>query len=319
MSYKNTDFSNSPESTLTASDALDLLREGDFKGAQESFTLLLQQNHANSIAESGIKCCKYWIPRIQKIETTPGGFQKGTLLIDEWKKFESFQKSVKSISAKVVSSIMFFIFNHALETLIQDMNRTTMVDSQTLSLIAFSYKKIGDFKNAVQYFSEALQSESHNSYIMAQLADCFALIDDERKAKILFREAFHIDPSSIELELLDSNIINSIIIKMREHGVKQKDLKYWLPVYGRVFNVFSIMRELIPVELARLKQEIFQLEKDLQSGANRHESWLQAQLLNCYLLLYDYGQHSNNTEMVISITGKIHVVSDEIYQILINN
>jgi hypothetical protein len=35
--------------------------------------------------------------------------------------------------------------------------------------------------------------EPDNSNLMSQIADCYALLDDEKKAKLLFREAFFID------------------------------------------------------------------------------------------------------------------------------
>ena len=107
-------------------------------------------------------------------------------LFNEWKKFESFTKSIKNIQKKIITNIMFFIFNKALDAFKKDLRKNRLPDFETIFIIALSYKKIGDFNNAIKYFEESLILQNDNSNIIAQLADCYALIDQEVESTLIF-------------------------------------------------------------------------------------------------------------------------------------
>lgn len=293
---------------------LDLLKKGQIEEAQKAFSEILKKNFSNQIADSGIKCCKYWIPRLNKIDQTNDHYEKGKQLFSDWKNFELFMNNIKNFHARVKSSIMFFVFNSALEHFKKDLRENRILDLQTSYMIALSYKKIGDYENAIKYFEEALSIENNNSNVISQLADCYALIDEEKKAKILFREAFFIDPSSIELEDLDSNIITSIISKMLEMRIPTDEMKHWIPVYGRVLEIFNIHRELIPSELNKLKREIFYLEKHFYNDI-QNDNYLKAKLLNYYFWLHDYLILINRSDELTELEYKIKFVSEEIYNL----
>ena len=317
MSLKN-DIKIENENNIikSTSRSLDLLRYGKFDEALNSFYLILKSNYSNYIAESGIKCCKYWLSRINKINQIDENYEKGKTLFKEWKKFENFTKSIKNIHKKVITNTMFFIFNTALDAFKKDLRKNRLLDFETSFIIALSYKKIGDFKNAIKYFEESFSIQNDNSNIIAQLADCYALIDQEKKAKLLFREAFFLEPSSIELDLLDSNIITYIITKMIESNISKKELNYWLPIYGRILNIFNIYRELIPTEILKLNREISYIEKNFKNQIEK-DNCLKTKLLNCYFWLYD--NNKNNKNDLTLIEEKIRNISEKIYIIFKNN
>ena len=111
MSLKNDIKNDDNELIKSINRSLDLLRYGKFNEALDSFYVILKSNYSNSTAESGIKCSKYWIPRIHKINQINENYEKGKALFNEWKKFENFTKSIKNIQKKVKTNILFFIFN----------------------------------------------------------------------------------------------------------------------------------------------------------------------------------------------------------------
>ncbi len=297
--------------------SLDLLKNGNFTEALNNFNELLKKHYSDSVVDSGIKCCKYWIPRLSKFEFMKDDFLKGKTIIDEWRRFEVFISSLKGMQDKVVSNAMYHIFNLALRAFKKDLLENKLVDLETTNLIALSYKKIGDYKNAIIYFQEILKNDTFNSNAMAMLADCYALIDEERKSKLLFREAFFIDVMNIDVGLLESYIINTIVAKIDEYKIKKEEINHWIPIYGRVFGIFNIYRDLIPVEFGKLKQEIFYLENE--GDKLKDAVFYKPRLLNCYLRLYDYYFIKGEKNGLFEVESKIKSISPDLFGIMKEN
>lgn len=314
------------ENSEAINKALNLLRFGDFERARKLFAEHLKKNYSSSIAESGLKCAKYWDSRISKLKEVKSNYEKGKLLIEEWKKYEVFARIIKNLNNKVFGNIQSFVFNLALETLKSDFNNCSIDNLQLNYMIAISYKKIGNFNKSIEYFEKSLYIDSKNANILAQMADCYALIDNEKKAKLLFREAFFIDSEAVDIDLLDSNMIESLIVKIESDKIPSDKIKYWLPVYGRVYDVFNVSRELLPAELGQLKQKMFNYEKLFDS--KQKSDYIKANLLNAYLWFYDYLRFEkitnkttaiNNEKKLNNVKEKINNISNEIYKELIKN
>jgi tetratricopeptide (TPR) repeat protein len=315
MNHKITKITNDSDNIKSLNRSLELLKTGNFEESLLIFEEMYKLHYPDTIVEVGIKCCKYWIPKLNKYNSMKEGYEKGKLLFEDWKKFESFINNLKNVQQKIISQIIYFIFNKALESFKKDLQDSKIVDIETTYMIALSYKKIGDYKNAITFFEDILNIDKNNSNTMAELADCYALIDETKKAKILFREAFFIDPSSIELNLLESEFIKLLIDKIEERKLPENELNYWIPVYGRILNVFNVFRDLLPIEFGKLRQEIFYLEKNYVNN-EKSENYFKARLLNCYFWLYDYNLlKSVEKEIILEIENKIKNISDEIYSL----
>ncbi len=308
---------NETDSIKLMNKSLDFLRVGNFNEALANFDTLLKNNYSDYTVESGIKCCKYWIPRVSKFNQMKDDSLKGRYIIEEWKKFESFISSFKNIKKKAVSNTMFFIYSLALNSFRKDMSENKIIDFETLLITGVAYKKIGDYDNSIKCFQELLKNDSQNSNAMALLADCYALIDEDKKSKLLFREAFFIDVFAIDLSLLESDIINTIVTKIQDSKVRVEDSRHWIPVFGRIYGIFNIYRELLPVEYGKLKQEIFYLENEKIKLET--ESFYLPRLLNCYLRLYDYCIYKNEKEVLVEVEEKLKNESLEIFNELKNN
>jgi len=316
MSSKNDSHYEFSDFLKICNHSLILLKDGKFSEALEAFNYILKNKYYNSIAESGVKCCKYWIPRIHKINDLNKN-KKGEIILETWKKFENFISSIKNIDKKVKENIMYYIFNKALDSL-QDCIKNDILDFQTAFIIGVSYKKTGEYHKAVYYFMKSLFFNNNNPNAMSQLADCYALLNEEKKAKLLFREAFFIEPNSIDVELFDSEIINTLILKISELGIDKNELAYWIPIYGRVFGIFNIYRELLAEEIIRLKKETINIERIYKNEEDNKKS--QLKLLNNYFWLYDYKNiyEKNNDELLI-IEENIKKINEPIFNIFKKN
>ncbi len=318
MNQKRKSETNNTQVIQNMEFALNLLRDGRISDAYDLFINILNDDYSNLIAETGLKICKYWANRLSTIENaTP--YNKGKMLYDEWKRFEKHLEVQKNISMKVVNAIMFFVFNTALQYLKKDIQDNRIIDIPVLFLTGMSYKKIGDFSNAIIYFERVIKNDRNNSNAYANLADCYALIDEDKKAKVLFREAFFIDPYSIDIESLDSNMIHALTHQIKEFKIPKDEFNFWIPVYGRVLNIFNIKRDLLAVEVGKIRQEIFQLEQELYKSVSDDEITI-ARLINYYLWLYDYYYIKKpEDEILIELEEKIKNLSIKVYTNFKNN
>lgn len=316
MNHKDLKKNDDSELIKLSSRSLELLKNGSLTEAQGFFESLLRSHFNNEIAESGLRVCKYWQARLNKVSLIKESIGKGKFLLNEWKKFEKFIEGIR-FNKKVLESIMYFIHKKSLDFLKKDLIENRIIDAELIYLTAIANKRIGDYRNAIIQF-ERTMGINNNANVLAQLADSYALIDEEEKAKLLFREAFFVEPDIIEIESLDSNIIHTIISKLYEFNIPENEIKHWIPIYGRVLNIFNVFRELMPVEYGRLKQEIFYLEKEIENESHYINS-KRARLINCYLWLYDYFLIKGNSQReILEIENIIKNLSYDIYNLLKN-
>ena len=79
----------------------------------------------------------------------------------------------------------------------------------------------------------------------------------------------------MELAYLESPLIQRLVAKLRER-FSEPEIRDWIPVYGTIYGLFNVKRELRPLELGKLKQAIFQLEKDVEQAAGKPGAGRQA-------------------------------------------
>jgi len=100
----------------------------------------------------------------------------------------------------------------------------------------------------------------------------------------------------------------------QEKGYREEELREWIPVYGRLWGVFSIKRELKPIEFGRLKQSIFTLETECR-GNPRQSALLKPRLINRYFWLIDYYENKReDPDLIEEVLLKIKVTDPEIYE-----
>jgi hypothetical protein len=64
-------------------------------------------------------------------------------------------------------------------------------------------------------------------------------------------------------------------------------LNEWIPVYGVLFDVLNVKRELRSIEFGRLKQSIYELERELREGTGNPDI-IRPRLINRYFWLIDH-------------------------------
>jgi hypothetical protein len=149
---------------------------------------------------------------------------------------------------------------------------------------------------------------------LSELADVNALIGETRAAKALFREAFFMDAKGVDLRSMESELIILLCDRVKDLGYVSPALEEWIPVYGVLFGVFSVKRELKQVELGRLKQSIFSLENEMRSNID-NKSTVIPRLINRYFWLIDYYENTREDPLKIEETMlKIKMVDPVIFE-----
>jgi Tfp pilus assembly protein PilF len=243
-----------------------------------------------------LKCISWWFERIEHLGDFRNPYEKGGFLLSQWKPFYTFTGRILKDDHRGGPGIAYdscqyalrrYVFSTALSIFAEALegNHGEM-ESETLLQIGRCYKGSGNYEEALKYLEKAASSQKDDPAILSELADVNALLGDERAAKVLFREAFFLDPQCIDLESMESEMIFRLSRQVAAMGYPKEEIAEWIPVFGCIWGVFSVKRELKPVELGQLKQSILSLENEIRSGSEQAN--LRPRLLNKYFRLVDY-------------------------------
>ena len=260
------------------------------------------------------ECCNFWVQYIRQLSVIEDPFERAETLLGEWKSFQVFISRKEHQYKPALYAVNRGIFSRALENYTRLFDeRDPVQKAEIFRKAGLCYKKLGRFEDAQNCLAEANSAQPGLSPVLAELADCYALCGDDRKAKVLFREAFFIDPERIDISFLDSELIICLIEKTAEKGYTGAVLQQWIPVFGVLWGIFSVKRQLKPQEAGKLKQEIYAAENEMKDPACDADV-LTPRLINLYFWLIDHYVQSGDAQTKINeILLKIKILDPVIY------
>ncbi|MBN1698708.1 MAG: tetratricopeptide repeat protein [Spirochaetales bacterium] len=288
-------------------------REGHFEEAIDLLEEALKIDFEYFGVTAALKCATFWQERKERLDGITGTYEQGEFLFAQWELFSIFLAQVGETSEHCIYNVKQYVFGHALQCFLDIFHRSGLPDPELLLKIGRCYKVIGDYDKAIEYLGIANQQIVGSADIIAELADCYSLINETRNAKALFREAFFIDPSRINLQAIEAGMIQKLLDKIRERDIPEDEISEWVGVFGTIFGLFSITRELRPLELGKLKQSIYNLEKEVQE---RPEAVIEKKprLLNHYFWLIDHFITTGDDQSKIDeVLRKIRLLDPAIY------
>ena len=259
------------------------LKEGAFAEAMGLLETLLERDISSPGAASALKCAAFWREREESGRAPSDPFERGEWLLAQWRLFQAFAERLGDVPETCMFAIKRFVFSSALDSYLAAAGPDGGSDPDVLLQLGRCCKGIGNYERAIDCLERANRERRDSPAILAELADCYSLVNEARAAKVFFREAFFIDPQAVELEGLESPMITRLAARLRGKGFGGLELAEWIPVYGAIWGVFSVKREMKPLELGKLKQSIFQLEKD-----RPRQRQLLPRLLTRYFWLIDH-------------------------------
>ncbi len=298
--------------------ARELLKKGDMRSAKQKLEETLSGDLENSDIIYTLRCVNYWVERLENIMTL-SPFDRSETLVEQWKVFSSF---IGTGCEQSLYAVKCGIFNLALDgyNSVQNDMRSKQNDpdsvqyAEILRKTALCHKKLGDYDTALKFLNDANSRTPQSASIIAEMADCYALCGEEKIAKLLFREAFFINAQDVDISFLESELVTQLITQVEAAGYSGNVLKEWVPVYGVLYGVFNIKRELRVLEACKLKQNVFALENELKE-AGCEPSLLIPRLINHYFWLVDYYINTNDDRMRINeILLKIKLLDPSVHE-----
>lgn len=291
-------------------------KEGQFEEAIPLLEKAISVDFEYPGIASALKCATFWRERQASLRAMPDGERAGEYVFEQWRQFTRFLSKLPDANERCVFTIRSYIFGVALQRYLALYEGSLRTDAQILLRIGRCYKSVGNYESAIEYLELANQQKRSSAAITAELADCYSLINETRAAKVFFREAFFLGASEIDLAFMESPMLQRLAGKLREMGIPEPELLEWIPVYGTLFGVFNVKRELRPLEFGKLKQSIYTLEREIETG-RRDAKALVPRLLNRYFWLIDHmqssGEDRSRIDEVLEKVRKVHVAVYEEY------
>lgn len=294
-----------------------LFKEGDFARSMELLSTALDIDLAYPGLSATFQCAAFWKEHGEKDAASGDLFQKGEILLAQWRLFQAFQERLPDVPEKCLYALKQHAFTTALGHFDRIADEEGAGDADLLLRIGRCNKGLGNYDAATEALEKANQSRPEDPGILSELADCYALVNEVRAAKVFFREAFFLDPQAPDLASLESPMIQRLAARVRKMGFAQSDVPEWIPVYGMVYGVFNVKRQMKPLELGKLKQSIYALEKE--AGRPGTPASLVPRLINRYFWLLDhYLGSGEEKEKVEEVLEKIKDLHPGVYREYIN-
>ncbi len=289
------------------------LREGAFAEAVDALEKVLEMDMEYPGAASALKCAAFWNERLERDRLPGEGFERAEMLLAQWRLFLAFVERLADVPEPHLFAIKQYVFSTALASYLGAGADSEPTDPDVLLQVGRCYKGAGNYEKAIEHLERANEARRDDARILAELADCYSLVNESRAAKVFFREAFFIDAQAVDLSGLESPLVGRLAAKLRGMGVTGPALNEWIPVYGAIWGVLSVRRELRPLELGKLKQAIHGLEKDLGTVSAREITV--PRLINRYFWLIDHYLASGEERARIDeVLGKIRDLDERVYR-----
>ncbi|MCL2792636.1 MAG: tetratricopeptide repeat protein [Spirochaetaceae bacterium] len=298
--------------------ARESLKNGDFEKAKTDIEKALSIDFNDKLIINGLKFVNFWIERKMRFQTVEGHYERGCYLFRQWKAFIAFSGKFDITDDELtIYAIKFWVFNQALHHFNQ-LYENGADDHEIIIKIGLCHKNLGDYCRALEYLEIVMQAKHEDAELMAEIADCYAFINEVKASKIFFREAFFIDPQSIDLYSLESLLIKKLIGRVKSLGFDDKLLNEWIPIYGVLYGVFNVKRELKVLELGKLKQSISALEHQYDEDVENRAITV-PRLLNRYFWLIDYYISTNDSkDRIEDVLRKMNKVNPSVYELYSN-
>lgn len=295
-------------------EAYNLLTLRDLPGACSRLDGALSADYDSAETIYALKCAAWWTDSMERISARKDAFEAGELILERWKAFLAFSARLNGAYDRALQAFKRFAFGSALDRYESVAAEGESADPELMLRLGAAHKGLGDYDTAVRKLEAAAKSRKDDAGVLAQLADAYDLLDEQRASKALFREAFFLNPQKIELELIESASIARLAAKAAEPDRNGHETAEWIPVYGEILGVFSVKRELKPVEAGKLKQSIYELETELAADGSRR-AILAPRLINRYFWIVDhYLNRKEEKARIDEILLKIKLLDANVYK-----
>jgi len=302
------------------------LKAGDAATALDFLRKALEIDFEHQEVLYALKCLNWWLEKLKRLDDFHDPYEQGEYILSQWKSYYVFLDrmgesgfSSGELPQELIDSCQYalkrFVYCRALDCFLNLLgDGANQQDPALLLQAGRCCKGAGNWDDALKYLELAGRFKREDSAILSELADVNALLGETRAAKVLFREAFFLGAQEINFSGLESEMILRLVEEVKELGHSGQELAEWIPVWGCIWGIFSIKRELKPVELGRLKQSILALENEFRSKSGS-VPLVKPRLLNRYFWLIDHCEHNRDAAGLMDETMlKIKFIDPVVYE-----
>ncbi|MDR3237674.1 MAG: hypothetical protein LBT84_04145, partial [Spirochaetia bacterium] len=223
-----------------------LIQDGNFREAVEKLSELMNIDPDYPGLTASFRTAKFWLNRADEILALPEGKRKADFLMTEWKAYEEYAKSKNMQTSSAYRSAMMNIYytasHHYSVSFIKQDDVTGNFD--LLLNLGACFLKLENYPKTVETLEYAANSYHAHAGLLSMLAEALYKLNDVPKSLWYFREAFFLDPSLIDLELINAEPILGLVDFIRQERKNCSDVREWVPVYGFITDTLYVRKNL---------------------------------------------------------------------------
>lgn len=282
-------FDAAPSILDALGSALEAFRRGDFDQAETEAEAALALDFEHPGVQSALKCAVFWKERAGRIRALPTPEGRGDQWLREWKGFDQrFRSHLDEPFDEGVAALRMAVHDEAAQAYLSQLELDDPQRHPELRLkAARAWKACGSFDRAIEVLDAVLEARADDAGALAELADCFEAVGEASRSKLFFREAFYLNPQAVDVAALTAPALVGLVGRLSAEGLEGPALKEWIPVRAVAEGLWSVKRDLKPLEVGQLKQSINSLKAEMHEGSGTPALVL-PRLLNRYFWLIDH-------------------------------
>ena len=249
----------------------------------------IRKHNENTLIDFFLKSVLFWRKRIDATARITLPVDKASYLLSEWTKYRAFCDEEQQTTPDFDRYLFLFrktTSKMALMFLTAALNNPLVDEQRVYLYMARCYKGAGNYEQAIAHYRQVIANNYDCAAAYAELGDCYLLIGNEHIGRLFLREAFYVDPDTIEFTFLESELLANILNRLRdEENMDQNQCRRWLAVYAVLWDVLTVKRDLKTAEYGMLRQKIYAFEREY---SETQQPSLEPRLLYAYFYLLDY-------------------------------
>ncbi|AOP34688.1 hypothetical protein A0128_13000 [Leptospira tipperaryensis] len=265
------------------------LSDGDFEKAKKNFDSLLNEDPEHPEVIAGFFIASYWDNRLDRIHNAKEGRERSHLLVQYFSDFQNAFELKKFTGTSSFRCISESVLSEAVDQLKISVQREGLHFQDPSALLGLIRELIRfrDYRNALEILNYASSVERNSPEFLYLRAESLFQTGEERRALILFREAFLKDPTAAPLSVLKSEPILSWIETLKSSYQEESDLKEVLPVVLAERGIFEETRNYSEKELLEYYKNLIRLKDTLNSRKDLYDFKIRCRILQHACLILD--------------------------------
>ncbi|PJZ39775.1 hypothetical protein CH370_19395 [Leptospira kmetyi] len=265
------------------------ISDGDFDKAKKAFDSLLAEDPENPETIAGFFISSYWDNRLDRIHNAKEGRERSHLLVQYFSEFQNAFELRKFTGNSSFRAISESVLSEAVDQLKISVQREGLhfQDPSALLSLIRELIRFRDYRNALEILNYSSSVERNSPEFLYLRAESLFQTGEERRALILFREAFLKDPSAAPLGVLKSEPIVVWIEKLKGSYQEESDLKEVLPVVLAERGIFEETRNYSEKEILGYYQNLIRLKDTLNSRKDLYDFKIRCRILQHACLILD--------------------------------